>query len=142
MWPTTWRTADSLAVLCCRRVGPPPRFEELCDRRMEWSSSLCPTSEQWSPQWICAGCARSVGSRTSLFDPFLSQSLSCCGLFLQCALDVVFSLPTVWGRGRLVSFHKWNGEIVPSPVPVLAHSHGFSVHLSQLGLGSAELACG
>ena len=36
---------------------------------MEWSSSHHATSDQRSPQWICARCSRSVGSRTSLHDP-------------------------------------------------------------------------
>ena len=39
---------------CCPHVGPYPAFEQLQDRRREWSPILA--SGAWSPQWLCRQC--------------------------------------------------------------------------------------
>ena len=50
--------------LCCPHVGPIPDFEQLQDRRMEWSPLM--VSNAWSPQWLCRQCCRTVGEPPSL----------------------------------------------------------------------------
>ena len=82
--------------LCCNRVGGPPEFEPLDDRRMEWSP-LHPSTDgatSWVPQWVCRSC----GASTSLLDipPLDAVSCSLC----SAASAIVFDRPS----GRAVRF--------------------------------------
>ena len=82
--------------LCCTRVGGPPEFEPLDDRRMEWSP-LHPSNDgatSWVPQWVCRSC----GASTSLLDipPLDAASCSLCST----ASAIVFDRPS----GRAVRF--------------------------------------
>jgi hypothetical protein len=49
--------------ICCSRVGPPPDFQELPDRSMEWA----PTAQReggnvvaWIGEWMCRQCSGSL----------------------------------------------------------------------------------
>ena len=107
------RPPDSMAVLCCRRVGPPPQFEELSDRRMEWSPSHHVTSDQWSPQWICARCSRSVGLQDFPSRP-TSHCPQCSDSNLTFVLDCSSNVHWTW-----CSRCQQRGVEVPrSPFPV------------------------
>ena len=47
--------------LCCPRVGGPPDFALLEDRRMEWSPiqpDASGSSAPWTFQWVCLTCSR------------------------------------------------------------------------------------
>ena len=47
--------------LCCRRLGTPPDFALLEDRRMEWSPiqpDASGSSASWTFQWLCLKCSR------------------------------------------------------------------------------------
>ena len=89
------RPPDSLAVLCCPRLGPPPRFEELSDRRMEWSPSHHAISDQWSPQWICVRCSRSVGLQDIPSRP-TSHCPQCSDSNLTFVLDCSSNVHWTW----------------------------------------------
>ncbi|CAK0791015.1 unnamed protein product, partial [Prorocentrum cordatum] len=50
-----------LRALCCRRLGPPPEFSEVPDRRMEWSPEIAERDTngritQWLESWLCPRC--------------------------------------------------------------------------------------
>ena len=66
--------------LCCPHVGPYPTFEQLQDRRMEWSPLFA--SGAWSPQWLCRQCCRTVG------DPPSFPRVSCSRCGEQCTVFV------------------------------------------------------
>ena len=53
---------------------------------MEWSPSRCPGSDQWSPQWICVRCTRSVGLSDIPTRP-VSQCPRCNDSNLSLVLD-------------------------------------------------------
>ena len=92
--------------LCCARVGGPPEFEPLDDRRMEWSP-LHPSSSHgatsWVPQWVCRSC----GASTSLLDipPLDAASCSLCST----ASAIVFDRPSA----RAVRFCVPCQRVVP-----------------------------
>ena len=77
------------------------QFEELSDRRMEWSSSHHATSDQWSPQWICARCSRSVGLQDIPSRP-TSHCPQCSDSNLTFVLDCLLSThrPLYWSQLR------------------------------------------
>ncbi|CAK0885381.1 unnamed protein product, partial [Prorocentrum cordatum] len=55
------REPPLLRALCCRRLGPPPEFSEVPDRRMEWSPEIAASDTngmitQWLESWLCPRC--------------------------------------------------------------------------------------
>ena len=47
--------------VCCHRIGGPPDFVPMEDRRMEWSPihpSSSGSSSSWTYQWLCLSCSR------------------------------------------------------------------------------------
>ena len=72
---------------CCARVGGPPDFEPLDDRRMEWSP-LHPSSAHgatsWVPQWVCRSCEHPLRFLTSL--RWMQLHVLCVPLHLQSCL--------------------------------------------------------
>ena len=120
-------------------------------------SSYHAISDQWSPQWICARCSRSVGlqdipSRPTSHCPQCSDS-NLTWIVLPTSRHSVpvaskeglkslihhFLCPNLWvcqvGFPEAPS-HMWgvftDGEILPSLLLVVGLSHGSSVHSSPL----------
>ena len=107
------RPPDSMAVLCCRRVGPPHEFEKLSDRRVEWFSFHRATSDRWSPQWICARCSRSAGLE-DIPSRNISHCPQCSGSNLTFVLDCSSNVHWTW-----CSRCQQRGvEVLQSPLPV------------------------
>ncbi|CAK0841880.1 unnamed protein product [Prorocentrum cordatum] len=55
------REPPLLRALCCRRLGPPPEFSEVPDRRVEWSPEIAARDTngmitQWLESWLCPRC--------------------------------------------------------------------------------------
>ena len=103
--PDDFPPSPQIYPLCCTRVGGPPEFEPLDDRRMEWSPKHPCThgATSWVPQWICRSC----GASTSLLDipPLDAASCSLCST----SSAVVFDRPS----GRTVRFCVPCQRVVP-----------------------------
>ena len=105
--PDDFPPSPPIYPLCCTRVGGPPDFEPLDDRRMEWSPlhPSSPGATSWVPQWVCRSC----GASTSLFDipPLDAASCPLCST----SSAIVFDRPS----GRAVRFCVPCQRVVSSP---------------------------
>ena len=94
--PTVPGLPPHIQPLCCSRLGPPPDFEELPDRSMEWA----PTAQRagnsllgWTGEWVCRLCSESV-LQDSLPHPGRPEACERCYQFMIWVWD----RPT--GRGE------------------------------------------
>ena len=76
---------ETVTLLCCAHVGPPPVFEQTSDRRMEWSPVWQPSSSSWIHQWLCASCSRTV--HTSEIGDIHQLPCAQCGVLSHMVLD-------------------------------------------------------
>ena len=76
--------------LCCNRLGGPPDFVPLDDRRMEWSPihpAASGSNSIWIGQWICRSCSRSL--RVTDLPPLPPVACPDCQHVADSVLDVV-----------------------------------------------------